>query len=78
MPGALFHPISFVAIIAPTAELEYSDLTVKREADLHVAVMIAIVALFTIAWLMLAESPPSRRSLQGVTGRVASKRPGAR
>ena len=78
MPSALFHPISYIAIIAPTAETEYSNLTVEREANIHVAVMIAILALFTIAWLMLAESPPGRRSLHGAAGRVASKRSASR
>jgi hypothetical protein len=75
MPGAHFHPISYVAIIAPAVETEYrSDFTAEREMNIHVAVMIAIVALFTIAWLMLAEAPPGRRSLQGSTSRIASKR----
>ena len=71
MPGTLLHPISYVAIIAPAVETEYrSDFTMEHEANIHVAVMIAIIALFTIAWLMLAESPPGRRSLS----RMASKR----
>jgi len=78
MPSALFHPIPYVAIIAPAVESEYrADFTMEREANIHVAVMIAIIALFTIAWLMLAESPPGRRSLQGA-GRVASKRSASR
>ena len=79
MPGALFHPISYVAIIAPAVEAEYrSNFTMEREANIHVAVMIAIIALFTVAWIMLAESPTGRRSLQGATGRVASKRSASR
>lgn len=75
MAGALFHPISYVAIIAPTVEAEYqSNFTMEREMNIHVAVMIALVALFTVAWLLLAESPPGRRTLQGAPGRIASKR----
>ena len=75
MPGAFYYPMSYVAIIAPAVETDYrSNFAMEREANVHVAVMIAIVAMFIISWLMLSESTPARRALHGVTSRVAPKR----
>jgi hypothetical protein len=55
------HPLWF-AIIAPPAEVQHlTDYVVSHERPMHIAVLIAIVALFAIAWVLLTDTESVRR-----------------
>jgi hypothetical protein len=49
---------AFLAIIPPKAEVNWlSDSVAAREGPIHVAAVIALVALFIIGWVLLSEGP---------------------
>jgi len=49
---------AFLAIVPPKAEVNWlADSIAAREGPIHVAALIALVALFIIAWILLTESP---------------------
>ena len=55
-----------LAIIAPPAEAQWlTDYVLAREMPHHVAAVIAIIALFMIAWTLLSDSPQRHRSTNG-------------
>ncbi len=56
-------PANF-AIIAPRAEEPWlTDFVVSRQAPIHLASLIGIVALLVIAWVLLSEESPSSRAI---------------
>ncbi len=51
-----------LAIIPPKPEVNWlADSVVSREGPIHVAAVIALVALFIVAWALLAEDPAGQR-----------------
>jgi len=56
--GAMSPVPAFLAIVPPKAEVNWlADSIAAREGPIHVAALIALVALFIIAWMLLTESP---------------------
>jgi len=57
---------AFLAIVPPEPEAALSDLVVSRAGSTHTAMMIALVALFVMTWLLLAEDAPTRVTAKAV------------
>jgi len=65
-----------LAIIPPCVEEELlSDFVVRHQMPLHLAALIALVALFIIAWVVLSETPQARRRWDLPKNRSISTRP---
>jgi len=60
--------VRHLAIIAPAPEVSWlSDAVASREGPVHVASLIALVALIIIAWVLLSDAPP--RNVHAAKGR---------
>lgn len=67
---------AILAIIAPRAEEQWlSDFVTQRELPLHLAALIALIALFIIAWVALSDGRPAPRRLGVTNSRSATSRP---
>ena len=60
---------AFLAIIPPRPEVNWlADSVASREGPIHVAAMIAIVALVVIAWALLSEGPAGESAAKAAKG----------
>ena len=59
---------AYLAIIAPLPEQAWPTDSVYREAPVHLASLIELVALFIIAWILLSEQASAKPEIRATKG----------